>query len=84
VVLVALYYLLPLDHDRNVAVTLIAGLLILLAVTAWQPRKVIHHQHPPVRAIEALAPPCRCSCCCLPGPISRWRPATRPASALAR
>ena len=55
VVLVALYYLLPLDHDRNVPVTLIAGLLILLAVTAWQLRKVIHHKHPPVRAIEALA-----------------------------
>ena len=59
VVLIALYYLLPLDHDRNVPVTLIAGLLILLAVTAWQLRKVIHHKHPhkhpPVRAIEALA-----------------------------
>ena len=55
VVLVALYYLLPLDHDKNVPVTLIAGLLVLVAVTAWQLRKVIHHPHPPVRAIEALA-----------------------------
>src|SRR6516162_3812623 len=55
VVLIALYYLLPLDHDKNVPVTLIAGLLVLLAVTAWQLRKVIHHPHPPVRAIEALA-----------------------------
>jgi hypothetical protein len=55
VVLIALYYLLPLDHDKNVSVTLIAGLLILLAVTAWQLRKVIHHKHPPVRAVEALA-----------------------------
>ena len=55
VVLVALYYLLPLDHDKNVPVTLSARPLILLAVTAWQLRKVIHHPHPPVRAIEALA-----------------------------
>ena len=55
VVLIALYYLLPLNHNRNVPVTLIAGLLILLAVTAWQLRKVIHHKHPPMRAIEALA-----------------------------
>ena len=55
VVLVALYYLLPLDHDKNAPVTLIAGLLVLVAVTAWQLRKVIHHKHPPARAIEALA-----------------------------
>jgi len=55
VVLIALYYLLPLDHDKNVPVTLSARPLILLAVTAWQLRKVIHHKHPPARAIEALA-----------------------------
>ena len=35
VALTALYYLLPLDHDKNVPVTLIAGLLVLAAVTAW-------------------------------------------------
>jgi len=55
VILVALYYLLPLDHLKNVPVVLVAGLLILLAVTAWQLRKVINHEHPTIRAVEALA-----------------------------
>jgi CDP-diglyceride synthetase len=37
------------------AVTLSAGTLILLAVSAWQIKAVIEAEHPPVRAIEALA-----------------------------
>ena len=55
VILVALYYLLPLDHLKNVLVVLVAGLLILLAVTACQLRKVVNHEHPTIRAVEALA-----------------------------
>lgn len=55
VVLVALYYLLPLDHIRNVTATLVVGLLILVAVTAWQLRAVIMSRAPGVRAMEALA-----------------------------
>jgi hypothetical protein len=55
IVLVALYYLLPLDHLKNVPVALVAGLLILTAVTAWQLRAVIKARYPTVRAIEALA-----------------------------
>jgi voltage-gated potassium channel len=54
VVLVALYYLLPLDHDKNVPATLIAGLLILLAVTLVQLRAITRARYPVVRAIEAL------------------------------
>lgn len=44
IVLVALYYLLPLDHLANVplAVILAAGLLVLLVVAAWQLRLVIN------------------------------------------
>jgi voltage-gated potassium channel len=55
VVLVALYYLLPLDHIRNVSPTLVAGLLILLAVTVYQLRTIIRARYPALRAIEALA-----------------------------
>jgi hypothetical protein len=36
VVLVGLYYLLPLDRINSVPLALVAGLLILLAVTVWQ------------------------------------------------
>jgi voltage-gated potassium channel len=55
IVLVALYYLLPLEHLKNVPVALVAGLLILAAVAAWQLRAVIKARYPAVRAIEALA-----------------------------
>ena len=56
-VLVALYYLLPLDHLASVplAVILVAGLLILLAVAGWQLRLVLGARYPAVRAAEALA-----------------------------
>ena len=57
VVLVALYYLLPLDHLAAVplAVILIVGLVVLLAVAAWQLRLVLRARYPGVRAGEALA-----------------------------
>ena len=55
VVLVWLYYLLPLDHIRNVRLTLVAGLLVLLAVTGWQLQAIIRARYPAVRAVEALA-----------------------------
>lgn len=55
VALVALYYLLPIDHNKNVPVVLIAGLLILAAFTAWQLRIVRKNRYPAVRAVEALA-----------------------------
>jgi hypothetical protein len=56
-VLVGLYYLLPLDHLASVplAVTLVAGLLVLLAVAAWQLRLIIGARHPAARAVQALA-----------------------------
>ena len=55
VVLVALYYLLPLDHIKNVPLTLAGGLLILLAVIAWQLRAIVRAKEPGVRATVALA-----------------------------
>ncbi len=55
VVMVLLYYLLPLDRVRNVRLTLVTGLLLLLAVTGWQLQAVIRARYPAVRAVEALA-----------------------------
>lgn len=57
IVLVALYYLLPLDHLANVPlwVILVVGLVVLLAVAAWQLRLVLRSDFPAVRAAEALA-----------------------------
>jgi voltage-gated potassium channel len=54
VVLVALYYLLPLDRlvGLPLAVILVVGLLVLLAVSAWQLRLVIGARYPAVRAGE--------------------------------
>jgi len=54
-VLVALYYLLPLDHLNNVPVVLVAWLVILTGVVVFQLRAVIQARYPTVRAIEALA-----------------------------
>ena len=55
--LVALYYLLPLDHLQGVplGVLLAIGLVVLLAVSAWQVRAISGARYPAVRAIEALA-----------------------------
>ena len=55
VVLVGLYYLLPLDHVRNVPLTLAVGLVILLVVIAWQLRAIVRARQPVLRAIVALA-----------------------------
>jgi voltage-gated potassium channel len=57
VVLVALYYLLPLDRFTSVplGVLLAIELAVLLAVSAWQVRTIISAKYPAVRAIGALA-----------------------------
>lgn len=56
-VLVALYYLLPLDLLANVplAVILTGGLVILLAVASWQVHLILRSGHPGARGAEALA-----------------------------
>ena len=58
VVLVALYYLLPLDRLTSVplGVLLAIGLVALLAVASWQVRTIIRARHPTVRAIGAMNP----------------------------
>jgi ion channel len=53
--LVALYYVLPLDHVTNVPATLALGLVILATATAWQLRMISKARYPALRAIEALS-----------------------------
>ena len=57
VLVVAAYYLLPLDNlaGLSLALALAVGLLALTAVVAYQVRAIIRHPHSAVRAIEALA-----------------------------
>jgi voltage-gated potassium channel len=56
-VIVALYYVLPLDHAKILStwIPLIVGLAVLMGVTAWEVRAIINARYPVVRAIEALA-----------------------------
>jgi voltage-gated potassium channel len=55
--LVALYYLLPLDHpSTGTAVTiLVIGLAVFIGLVAFQARAIIRSPFPGLRAIEALA-----------------------------
>ena len=55
VVLVALYYLLPLDriHSVPLGVLLVIALGDLAGVASWQVRSIISAKHPSIRAIEA-------------------------------
>jgi hypothetical protein len=57
IVLVALYYISPLDHVEFVPlpVSLVTLLLLLLGVVAWQVRAIPRAAYPGVRAVEALA-----------------------------
>jgi voltage-gated potassium channel len=57
VVLVALYYLLPLDRLTSVplGVLLAIGLVALLTIASWQVRSIISAKYPTVRAVGALA-----------------------------
>ncbi len=57
IALVAIYYLLPLDHSSTwVAVTiLIIGLVALIALVAFQVRRIVTSPFPGLRGVEALA-----------------------------
>jgi hypothetical protein len=54
-VLVAAYYLLPLDHITSVPLARAGGLLILFAGTVYQVRAITRARYPAVRAVQALA-----------------------------
>jgi voltage-gated potassium channel len=55
--LVAIYYLLPLDHTSTLvaAVTLVIGLAALIVLIGFQIRWIIRSPFPGLRAVEALA-----------------------------
>jgi hypothetical protein len=55
VVLVALYYLLPLDHFTSMRLALAGGLLVLLAGGVWKLRAFLRAKEPAVRAVVAPA-----------------------------
>jgi len=54
---VALYFLLPLDHGSNAGAVaeLALGVLVLVAIIVWQIRRIVGSDHPISRAVEALA-----------------------------
>ena len=57
IVLVAVYYLLPLNHSaRWAAITmLVIGLVLLIALITFQVRSIVASPFPGLRAVEALA-----------------------------
>jgi voltage-gated potassium channel len=57
VVLVALYYVLPLDRlsDVNVFVVLVIGVALLAGTIAWQARAIERSNYPGIRAVQSLA-----------------------------
>jgi voltage-gated potassium channel len=57
VALVAIYYLLPLDHTSTwiAATTLIIGLVAFITLVIFQVRSIIRARFPTLRAVEALA-----------------------------
>jgi hypothetical protein len=57
VVLVALYYALPLDHgsDASIVVVLLVGVGLLAAMVAWQVRAIESSAYPAIRAVQSLA-----------------------------
>jgi voltage-gated potassium channel len=61
IVLVTVYYLLPLDHSaRWAAITmLVIGLVALIALTTFQVRSIIAAPFPAFPHLRSLAPPAR-------------------------
>ena len=57
VLVVALYFVLPLDHSSSAGVVaeLALGVLVLAGIIAWQVRRIVGSEHPTSRAVEALA-----------------------------
>jgi len=57
VVLVVLYYVLPLDHrsDTYMFIELMVGAALLTGMIAWQARAILRSAYPGVRAVQSLA-----------------------------
>lgn len=74
VVLVVVYYNLPLDRDFDATASvtlLLAGLGALTGLFVWQVRSILRSSYPALRAVDAASSaPFRSSCCSSPGPTS--------------
>jgi presenilin-like A22 family membrane protease len=57
IVLVVLYYVLPVDHpsDAKAVVAIVAGILGVALVVWWQVNAILKADHPGLKAVEALA-----------------------------
>ena len=57
VVVVALYYVLPLERlsDTNLFVELAIGVALLAGLITWQVRDIIRSDYPAIRAVQSLA-----------------------------
>jgi voltage-gated potassium channel len=57
VVMVALYFILPLEHRSGtyIVLVLVLGIVLLAGMIAWQLRAIIRSSYPAIRAIQALA-----------------------------
>lgn len=57
VVMVTLYYVLPLERrsDGFVFAVLVSGIVLLMVVIAWQVRAIERSPYPAIRAVQALA-----------------------------
>ena len=55
--LVAIYYLLPMDHEAEwvAVISLVIGLVVLIALVAYQVRAISGSRYPGLRALVALA-----------------------------
>ena len=56
VVLVVLYYVLPLDRrwDSGTAIRLLTGIVVFAGVMVWEVRAIVGSRYPGLRAAEAL------------------------------
>lgn len=56
-VMVALYYVLPLDRrsDTYVFAVLVVGVALLAGMIAWQVRAIVRSDYPGIRAVQSLA-----------------------------
>src|SRR5215475_8949326 len=72
--LLALYYLLPLDHEATWAVvtTLVVGLAALVGLVIFHIHWINASPQTGLRASRPLPRTSRCSYCCSPAPISPW------------
>lgn len=58
VVMVALYYVLPLDRRSDMSVIVLelgVGVVLLTGVVVWQVRAILRSRYPGIRAVQSLA-----------------------------